>query len=404
MNDSTAPLRTRVNPEQNPSRGRRRASRFYLAREPFIVTLLATSALVLFLMVSALSHAFHREQQLLGERWFSRGVAELADSRYDRAESDFRTALLHAPENDSYQLNLAEALIGEGRNAQARAYLLSLWDREPENGMVNLQMARVAVQEHNREEALRYYHNAIYSTWPDTLPEAREQQRRDARLELIHYLLSIGAKPQAQSELIVLAANPAANPSEHMRLGPLFLQADDYEHALAEFRADLEQGSAQPAALAGAGTAAFELRRYADAQHYLRAAVSANPGDAKSASLLKTTELVLGLDPFGRNVPLGKRNRIVVEDFDTAGERLQSCFGPGNAKQALPSQAQSALASRFEELQSEITERGLQHDPDLIQRAMDLVFDIERQSSIACGAPAGSDLALLLIAKLHEGK
>jgi hypothetical protein len=34
---------------------------------------------------------------------------------------------------------------------------------------------------------------------------------------------------------------------------------------------------------------------------------------------------------------------------------------------------------------------------------MDLVFEIERESKIACGAPTGTDLALLLISKLHEG-
>jgi hypothetical protein len=34
---------------------------------------------------------------------------------------------------------------------------------------------------------------------------------------------------------------------------------------------------------------------------------------------------------------------------------------------------------------------------------MNLVFDIERQTSTTCGTPVGADLALLLIARLHEG-
>jgi hypothetical protein len=34
---------------------------------------------------------------------------------------------------------------------------------------------------------------------------------------------------------------------------------------------------------------------------------------------------------------------------------------------------------------------------------MDLVFDIEHQTSVTCGTPSGTDMALLLIAKLHEG-
>ena len=34
---------------------------------------------------------------------------------------------------------------------------------------------------------------------------------------------------------------------------------------------------------------------------------------------------------------------------------------------------------------------------------MDLVFEIERRTSTICGARTGTDLALLLIAELHEG-
>jgi hypothetical protein len=51
----------------------------------------------------------------------------------------------------------------------------------------------------------------------------------------------------------------------------------------------------------------------------------------------------------------------------------------------------------------QITERGLRQNPDLVEAAMDLVFDIERKTNAACGTPTGTDLALLLISKLHEG-
>ena len=54
-------------------------------------------------------------------------------------------------------------------------------------------------------------------------------------------------------------------------------------------------------------------------------------------------------------------------------------------------------------MKTEITERGLRRNPDLMEAAMDLVFKIERQTSAACGSPVGTDMALLLIAKLHEG-
>jgi hypothetical protein len=80
-------------------------------------------------------------------------------------------------------------------SAARYAYLVNLWEREPENGLVNLELARIAVQRADTERALRYYHNAIYAIWPGD----QEVQRRDARLEPIEYLLRINVKTQAQA-------------------------------------------------------------------------------------------------------------------------------------------------------------------------------------------------------------
>jgi hypothetical protein len=54
-------------------------------------------------------------------------------------------------------------------------------------------------------------------------------------------------------------------------------------------------------------------------------------------------------------------------------------------------------------MQPRISEGALKRDPDLVEAAMDLVFEIERQTNATCGLPSGPDMALLLIAKLHEG-
>ena len=50
-----------------------------------------------------------------------------------------------------------------------------------------------------------------------------------------------------------------------------------------------------------------------------------------------------------------------------------------------------------------VTVSGLRQNPDVVEQAMELVFDVERQTSNACTPAAGKDLALLLIAKMHEG-
>lgn len=368
--------------------------RFYIAREPVIFAALSALGILAFLGVAGLVRVYHAQQNALGTRWFTRGVADLHASRFDHAVSDFRTALIYSRDNFSYQLNLAQALIGLKRTDEAYAYLVSLWEQQPENGLVNLELARIAAAKEDTSHALRYYHNAIYATWPND----GEAERRQTRLELVQYLLNNGAKTQAQSELIALAANIEEDPPQQFQIGELFLRAQDYEHALAAFRMSLKADHPIPEANAGAGLAAFELERYPVAQRYLQAAVEENPGDAQTTARLKTTELVLHLDPFQRDISAAQRNRIVVEAYDTAGERLKSCAASG----ALSASEQN-LSQSWTTMKPNITERGLQKNQDLVNQAMQLVFDIERQTSATCGSPTDEDTALLLISKLHEG-
>jgi tetratricopeptide (TPR) repeat protein len=369
--------------------------RRYLSREPVILALLSITAVIFFLAVAGLSRVYHRQREYLGSRWFSRGVADLKAQQYDSAITEFRAALLYSRDDYHYQLNLAEALLGLKRTNEASAYLLNLWDREPENGLVNLELARIAAQRGQTEQALRYYHDAIYATWPGD----QRVQRRDTRVELIEYLLKINSTTQAQSELIALEANLGDDPAQQLRVGDLFLQARDYQNALSAYSLCLKADRHNHAALAGAGLAAFDLGLYPEAERYLQEAVAAAPSDTQSDDRLKTVELVLRMDPFRRQISAAERDRIVIAAFDAAGERIKSCTIPNIA----PPAWQQDLAGRWAKMKPQITELGLRRNPDLLEGAMDLVFSTERQTSATCGAPTGTDLALLLIAKLHEG-
>jgi tetratricopeptide (TPR) repeat protein len=152
----------------------------------------------------------------------------------------------------------------------ALAYLTNLWEREPENGFVNLELARIAAQRGETDQAIRFYHNAVYAVWPTD----QEGTRRDARLELIELLLRIKDQGQPQGELIALAESVGPDPVLQERIGELFLRAEDYVHALAAFDIVLKSDRHNVPALAGAGDAAFELGQYPLAQRYLQAAVT----------------------------------------------------------------------------------------------------------------------------------
>ena len=374
--------------------------RVYLRQQPVMLALVTGLAVIFFLAVTGLSRAYQAQRGALGSRWYSRGLADLRAQHFDSAVTEFRSALLYSPDDYAYQLDLAEALIGLKRTAEASTYLLTLWDRQPDDGLVNLELARIAVQKGQVEEAQRYYHNAIYAAWPGDRQDHQEARRRDARLELIEFLLQNKARAQAESELIALAENVGDDAALQQQVGDLFVRTLDYERAFVFYRLSLKSNRHNRAAFAGAGAAAFELGRYPEARKYLQSAVEANSDDAESAALLKTTELVLSMDPFQRQVSMAERNRIVIEAFAVAGERIKACAekSSGTTKPGQPN-----LAENWAKMKSRVTQSQLRSNPDLVESAMDMVFDVERETSVNCEAPAGKDLALLLIAKLHEG-
>jgi tetratricopeptide (TPR) repeat protein len=367
----------------------------YLTMEPVLLAALVIAAVTAFAAVGGLSRLYHAQQESLGTRWYERGSTDLAAKRYDAATVEFRTALRYARDDYSYRLGLAESLIGLKRTDEAQSYLMNLWEREPENGLVNLELARIAVQKDDSDHALRYYHNAVNAAWP-------AEQRRDARVELIEYLLKINADEQAQAELIALEANLGDDVAEQVRVGDLFVRAKDYEHALEAYRRSLQKDRNNHAALAGAGFAAFQTGQYAEAAKYLQGAVRSDAGDAKSTTLLTTAEQAVQLDPFQREWKVAQRNQIVLHDFATAGERLKTCGMAAGA--AGPVSSQPTVGDRWQAMKAQVTERGLARDPDLAESAMDVVFDAERQAAATCGTPQGADETLLLIEKAREGK
>lgn len=369
------------------------SERLYLTREPAIIALLSTAVVVCFAAVSGLSSMYHAQHQALGTHWFVRGAADLKERRFERAATEFRTALLYSRDNYSYQFDLAEALLGQKYSEQASPYLSNLWDREPANGLVNLELARIAGQNGETEGAVRFYHNAIYAAWQGD----HEAPRQEARLELISYLLKIHDKPQAQSELIALAANLDNDASREIRVADLFVAAEDYSDALTEYRLGLKNSPRNPAALRGAGQAALELGLYRTAQQYLQAAVAADSSDRKSAALLQTADLVLQMDPF-RQIASAGRDRLIAQAFAVAGDRLQSC----SQKMGEAAKFPQPLSDQWAKMKPRVSERGLRRDPLLPESAMELVFEIERQAGAACGPPTPADEALLRIWKLHE--
>ncbi len=369
-----------------------------------VLLLLTLAAVAAFAAVNHLVTRYNLNQQARGRKLYAQGHADMDAGNLDLAIEDFRAALTCDRTNPQYQLSLGRALRDTGRLDEAELYLQSLWERTPEDGTINLALARVAAKRGDLDEATRYYHNAMYGVWT----EDADANRRKARFEFIEFLLKKNAWVQARSELVALAAVQPPDPPIHLRTAELLMQAQDYAEALNEYEKVLRLDRGNSAALAGAGEAAFKSGHYRTAQPYLQEAVNANPQDTTSRTMLTTASLILESDPFIRRISDAERNRRITADFDQAGQRLAACAQLKGVDLSA-TKTTSALSSPLVLLNSRSLEmkRQLPHlrsaaETDLPDAIMDLVFQIEQGTAAQCGEPQGVDEALLLISRDRE--
>ena len=375
-----------------------RSLSWYARREPRVILALASVATFAFFGVSGLSKVYHRELQARGTQWFDTGNSAVASGKLANAVADFQVALSFSRDNFEYELRLAEALVALHRTEEALAYLDNLWQRQPENGSVNLQLARIYSKKKDVTKALRYYHNAIYAVWSSDA----DAQQLSVRLELIRFLLDQNAQNQAEAELISLGKNLPEDPSLRLNIADLYMKVPAYQRAFAEYKQVLKLDRHNTAALAGAGRAAFEMADYPGAQRYLASVVASKPNDTADQELLKIAKLIPKTDPYQIYSP-AERRRAALDAFNTAGQRLNTCLNQAANPGSSINPNLQALYSQWTEMKTRLTERTLRQHPDWLDPAMDLVFSIERQTRESCGSPTGDDRVLLLMSKLHEG-
>ncbi|MFY9910388.1 MAG: tetratricopeptide repeat protein [Candidatus Sulfotelmatobacter sp.] len=372
---------------------------------PVILLILTLGAVAGFAAVGHLVTRYNLNQQSRGRKLYAQGLSDAAAGHYDDAIEAFRAALTCDPTNSQYQLSLARALRDSNDPAhldEAESYLLALWQRAPQDAAVNLALARVAAHRGSIEDAIRYYHNAMYGVW-NSDPDAN---RNKVRIELIEYLLKKNARAQADSELIALATALPRDPAQHLQAGQLFMQAQDYAGSLDQYQYVLHLEPNNPTALAGAGEAAYRTGNYALAQHFLRNAVNADPHDENSRRLLEITDLVLHSDPFHSHISDAERNRRIAANFAQAETRLSACAqktGVNLSPTGVPTPSPLlSLQERWTAVKPDLKHLESPTETDLPDAVMDVVFQIEQQTAASCGQPQGLDLALLLISEKRE--
>lgn len=370
------------------------ASRLMMRHEIAPTVVLCIISAILFAATTLLSRRFEEFRVGLAHRWFTRGEVAMQQNQPAQASSDFGNALFYNHENREYTFRLAQSLSAAHYDAQALPYFSTLWESEPGNGAVNLELARLQARNDGTDKALRYFHSAIYGEWQSD----QQENRRLARLELIGFLMDRGLKQNAEAELIGLEAELPEDHSMDSQVAGLFLQTGDYGRALNLYRSSLEK---EPLAknFAGAGLAAFKLGDYADAKTFLARAFAEGNTSDEVRERLDDADEIEKIDPYLAHITTQEKSQRIFQLFNHVGDRLKNCKAAGADRLALA----QAKYEDWKQLQKRVSVRNLHESPDLDDEVMSFAFNAAKLTSSVCGAGAEEDSALLTIAQSHPG-
>jgi len=365
------------------------------------IVLLVALSLAAFGVFGFTRHMAARVQQLdakIAAVWFERGMQYLEAGETEEAIQSFRKATADAGDNQKYLLALADALAADNYAAEAKQLLLTLRESDPGNAEINTQLARLAAQQGEVQEAVHYYQSALYSNWA----AAQADERRRLRIEFIRFLLAHQQRDLATSELLVLQGRTPDSAPAHIETAKLFLEADDQKHALQEYEEAVRLDSHNEEALTGAGETSFQLGDYARAERYLRDALDVNPDSQKARQLLWLAELVQREDPLAPRLSPLERQRRLMADFQRSEQRLDSCLN--QTAGSIASTELQSLKAQALAVHPKLRSETHPPDSDAVRSGVDLIFRMQQAASGHCGEPAPEDQALLLIGRRHNGE
>jgi tetratricopeptide (TPR) repeat protein len=175
----------------------------FAQRELTVVILLSFASAGAFVLTRAAAQWDRRLNQATARTAFAQGERALAAGQPDAAAASFRAALVRDRDEHTYAMALADALAAAAHADQALELLDGERTRAPEDGPVNLRLARLAAAQGDLDGAARSYHHAIYGVWPD----AGGASAHAARLELVQLLLAHGRQREAIAEQLAGAAD-----------------------------------------------------------------------------------------------------------------------------------------------------------------------------------------------------
>jgi len=371
-----------------------------LVRDGVAFVILTLVSLALYGMTLSLFRSFERHRQGLAEYWSDRGKEEMQHGQSRQGAESLRKALSYAPDNRGYELLLAQALSDSGQADQATNYFLNLWESQPGDGFINLELARLARGKKDTQRAVNYYHASIFGDWRGDGPT----RRRSIRLELADYLASLHQMAAARAELLIASGNAANNVNVNLMLGDKFAAIGDVPDALNSYKKAIVDDPHDQAALEKAGRLSFQVGNFDDAFGYLDNALKEGISDegnrAQLAAMSQQAQKLMKLS-LSRELPPRERIEHLLLAKTIAKARLTACLAHSGAA-AQQSAVLQSLKERWEVADSD-TRSTMEEVPTLQDSLSNLVMDTELVTAKECGAPTGDDALLIILAKLQNG-
>jgi tetratricopeptide (TPR) repeat protein len=279
---------------------------------------------------------------------------------------------------------------------EAENYFLNLWQAQPGDGNINLELARLKRQQNRPLDAIQYYRAAVFGTWAGDAPA----RRRDIRLELSTYLIERGQSKAALAELLIAAGN---NPDarSQLRIGDALAAAGDPKDAATAYRNAVDDKGLGATAQAKLGELCYSVGDYACAAdglgHALRKTNWTDEQKQRMESMQQNAERLQAL-AMSHDLPSQLRSDHLIQGARIATARITSCMAKSDTANA----TLNSLQQQWEALNTAKNRASLRHDDDLQDQYRALVFASEKAAVIACGAATGDDALLLYLADHPE--
>ena len=417
------------------------AKRRLLLRDSITFSILALIAGALFGVTFFLFKSFESHRDDLGQRWAERGQQALTAHQPAVAIVALRAALTYAPDDVDYQMLLAQALADSGHTDEAISYYLNRWDSAPGDGFVNLQLARLARQKNDSQQAVEYYRAAIFGDWGANGAD----KRRQVRMELSDFLIERRDLAAARAELLIGASNAPDGTRSDLLYADRLQAANDPGDAMKYYEKAIADDPHNSEALEQAGRVAYALGQYRRARSLLdralrylkpngRQTAGSSPAPAATRAdsmtlLARNADRMQELN-LSRELPARERADHLEVASAVARQRLHACVvqaraqsrtqapsgraipqgptiepvgiasqqaGPASPAAPVPPDLQ-ALAARWRVAASHATQRALTSNAAIEDSLTQLIFDTELITAGACGAPGGDDALLLQMA------